>query len=116
MRHIALLNKTTGRPIGRRVAVADTALSRFVGLLGRSGLGPGEGLLIKPSSGVHTIGMRFSIDVVALDKRLRVVEVWPELKPYRVSRVSLAFRYMLELAAGEISRSGIKIGDQLEEA
>ena len=116
MRHVALLNKTTGRPISQRVAVADTALSRFVSLLGRRGLGPGEGLLIKPSSGVHTIGMRFAIDVVALDKQLRVVEVWPNLKPYRMSRLSLTFRSMLELPAGEIARTEIKIGDQLEHA
>jgi uncharacterized protein len=58
--------------IGTRIAVADTGLARLIGLLGRKKLEQGSGLWIQPSSGVHTFGMRFPIDVVALDRKLRV--------------------------------------------
>ncbi len=67
--------------IGSRIGLADTFLSRLVGLLGKSSLADGAGLLIRPSSGVHTMWMRFAIDVVALDKDLRVLKTWQRLPP-----------------------------------
>ncbi len=67
-----------------------------------------------PSSGVHTMGMRFAIDVVGLDKHMRVVKVWHELVPYRVTSVSLKMRSVIELAAGTIRSSRIEVGDVLE--
>ena len=67
--------------VGSRIGLADTFLSRLVGLLGKSSLDDGAGLLIRPSSGVHTMWMRFAIDVVALDKDLRVLKTWQRLPP-----------------------------------
>ncbi|HEY9137421.1 MAG TPA: DUF192 domain-containing protein [Terriglobus sp.] len=95
------------------VVVAETSLRRAVGLLGRTGLQGHEGLWIKPSSGVHTIGMRFPIDVVGLDAQLRVVRLWPSLKPYRLTAIVPKVRTVLELAAGRITESGLRLGDQL---
>ena len=114
MQEIAIFNKTKGRPVALRVAVADSSLTRLVGLIGKRNLDAGEGLLIRPSSGVHTFGMRFSIDVVAFDRDLRVVALWPELKPFRVSAVSLKIKSVLELPAGQIALSQISLGDQME--
>ena len=76
-------NTTTGAVIADAVAVADTRATRAVGLLSRSGLEPGEGLWIVPSRGVHTCGMRFSIDVIALDEALTDLGALDE----RLSRV-----------------------------
>lgn len=95
------------------IVVADTSLRRAVGLLGRQYLLQDEGIWIKPSSGVHTFGMRFPIDVVGLDAQLRVVRLWPSLKPYRVTAVVPSVRTVLELAAGRIVASGLRLGDQL---
>ena len=95
------------------VVVADTSISRAVGLLGRTHLQQEEGIWIKPSSGVHTIGMRFPIDVIGLDKQLRVVRLWHSLKPYRVTAIVPSVRTVLELAAGRIVESGLRLGDQL---
>jgi uncharacterized protein len=99
--------------VGSRIGLANTSLTRLFGLLGRRGLEPGSGLLIQPSSGVHTLGMLFSIDVVALDRDLRVLAVWRRLPPFRVTPVSLKTHSSLELAPGEIDRCGIEPGDQL---
>jgi uncharacterized protein len=99
--------------IGSRIGLADSSLTRLFGLLGRRSLEPGSGLLIRPSSGVHTFCMLFSIDVVALDRDLRVLAVWRRLPPFRVTPISLKSHSSLELAPGEIDRCGIEPGDQL---
>ncbi len=113
--HVATVkNQTRGTMVGERVEVADTSLTRLWGLLGRSGLGAGGGLWIKPSSGVHTFGMKFAIDVVGLDKNLRVVKIWPELVPFRITSVSLQISSVIELAAGRIKECAIHVGDVLE--
>jgi uncharacterized protein len=99
--------------IGTRIGLADSSLTRLFGLLGRRSLEPGAGLLIQPSSGVHTFFMMFSIDVVALDRELRVLHVWRRLAPFRVTPISLKTWSSLELAPGEIDHCGIEPGDRL---
>jgi uncharacterized membrane protein (UPF0127 family) len=100
--------------VGTRITIADTSLTRLLGLAGRRRLDAGCGLLIRPSSGIHTFGMLFSIDVVALSRDLRVLKVWHRLAPFRATSINLKIDSMLELPAGQISRCQMKIGDQLE--
>src|SRR5277367_3266964 len=107
-------NKTKTNTIGTQIAVAETSLTRLVGLAGRRGLDSGCGLLIRPSSGIHTFGMLFAIDVVALSRDLRVLKLWHRLAPFRVTSINLNIHSMLELPAGQISNCQMKIGDQLE--
>ena len=76
---VEVANVTRGTVLGSEIRIADTGLTRLVGLLGNSELRSGCGLLIEPSSGVHTFGMRFPIDVVALDRHLCVRGVWESL-------------------------------------
>ena len=113
MRAVTVRNTTRDSLIGDRVTVADTSMSRMFGLLGKSGLDTGEGLWIKPSSGVHTVFMRFAIDVIGLDKEMKVVKLWPDLVPYRVTSVSTKIRSVIELPAGQIVASGVQLGDRI---
>jgi len=99
--------------VGSRIGIADTSLSRLFGLLGKRSLEPGSGILIRPSTGVHTFGMAFSIDVVALDRDLRVLAVWRRLRPFRVTTISMQTHSVLELAPGQIDQCGIEPGDRL---
>src|SRR5580693_9041969 len=96
-------NRTKTNTIGTQIAVAETSLTRLIGLAGRSRLDAGCGLLIRPSSGIHTFGMLFAIDVVALSKDLRVLKLWHCLLPFRMTGINLKTRSMLELPAGVIS-------------
>jgi uncharacterized membrane protein (UPF0127 family) len=105
MRRITVINATKAAIVGARIEVADTFSSRLLGLLGRGGLAPGRGLLIEPSSGIHTFGMSFAIDVVG---------TWRAVAPCRVAGLGLKTRSCLELAAGEIDRRNIEVGDRLE--
>jgi uncharacterized membrane protein (UPF0127 family) len=93
--------------------MADTAVRRAVGLLRHRRLEAGAGLWIKPCSGVHTFGMSFPIDVIGLDKQMRIVKLWPELKPNRITAIYPRVRTVLELAAGTIASHNVSIGDQL---
>jgi uncharacterized protein len=111
---MTFINRTKANTIGTQIAVAETSLTRLVGLAGRRRLDAGCGLLIRPSSGIHTCGMFFSIDVVALSRSLQVVKLWQRLPPFRMTTISWKVQSVLELAAGEIKRCRIEVGDQLE--
>ncbi len=95
-----------------RCEVATSLRARSKGLLGRAGLPAGEGLLITKTSSIHTFFMRFPMDAVYLDKKLRVRGVVPAIRPYRISW-KLGAKSVLELAAGEAARVGIREGSQL---
>jgi uncharacterized protein len=114
MAQVIIRNMTQATVIGTRIAVAETCITRLIGLLGRRGLEPDTGLWIWPSSGVHTFGMRFPIDVIGLDRTLRVCAVWPKLRPWRISGVSWRIYSVIELPTGSIQRASIQLGDQLE--
>jgi len=116
MRKVRIINAASGLVVGTDISVADGSLTRLVGLMGKRGLEPGHGLLISPSSGVHTFGMRFPIDVVGLDADMVVVGLWPKLKPYRLSGISLKYKSMLELPPGQIAAARVAMGNQLEES
>lgn len=107
-----ILNLTRGTVICEQALLADQPLRRMRGLLGRSGLPPGEGLLLRPAPSVHTGLMRFPIDVVFLDKHLHVLKLVERLVPWRAASAARA-RAALELASGEIARRGVEIGDAL---
>ena len=109
-----LSNITRATTVGTQITIADTFLTRLIGLMGRKRLDAGCGLLIKPSSGIHTIGMRFPIDVVALDRNMVVLKLWPRVPPFRMTGISLRTHSMLELPPGQIEQCGIQVGDQLE--
>ena len=100
--------------VGTRIKIADTSLTRLIGLVGKRRLDAGCGLLIKPSSGIHTFGMRFAIDVVALSRNLQVLKLWHGLAPFRMTSIQLKTHCILELPAGQIRNCRIEIGDQLE--
>ena len=65
-------------------------------------------------SGVHTFGMLFAIDVIALDRKHCVCAVWPKLRPWRISGVSWRIDSVIELPMGSIQRGNIQPGDELE--
>ena len=106
------LERTDGRAICERCVVADRPLARVKGLLGRAEMGRDEGLLLRPAASIHTCFMRFPIDAVFLDANLLVVGVEPNVRPWRTVRRRGA-RAVLELAAGESERRGIRAGERL---
>jgi uncharacterized membrane protein (UPF0127 family) len=99
-----------GDVVCERCRVADTFWLRFRGLMGRTSLAPGEGMLFERTSSIHMFFMRMPLDVVFCDREQRVVKVARGLKPWRTAAARGA-RTTIELAAG--AASGVDVGDVL---
>jgi uncharacterized protein len=110
---VRAVNATRGTVLGERVRIADTGLSRIVGLLGERELLPGDGLLIVPSQGVHTWGMLFPIDVVVLDRDWTVLALRRRMRQFRATRVFWKAAAVLELPPGMLEESLTSVGDTL---
>ena len=109
---ISIYNVTRNTLLAGAAEVADRTATRRKGLLGRAGLGEGEGLWIVPCESIHTIGMRFAIDLVYLDRSRRVKKVRSRVPAWRISACLLAHS-VLELPAGTIERTATTAGDQI---
>jgi uncharacterized membrane protein (UPF0127 family) len=109
-------NRTRNAYLATHLSVAGTHWSRLRGLMGKDAASfpAGDGLWITPSRGVHTLAMRFPIDVLYLDTNKVVVHVEQYLKPWRVARVSLRTASVLELPGNTLKSSGTAIGDEIE--
>ncbi len=108
----SLVHADTAEPLVATVYRTTTPWERLRGLLGRSPLGVGEGLLLDPCSGVHTFMMRYPIDLVYLSRELRVIKVVSKLVPWRFS-MAFGAAMTLELAAGAVADRGIERGQDL---
>lgn len=108
-----VFNVTRQTVLAEYAEVADRGEKRRKGLLGREQLGPGEGLWILPCEAVHTVGMRFSLDLVYLDRQYRVKKIRGAVPPWRLS-ACLSAHSVLELPAGAIRNAQTRPGDQLE--
>jgi uncharacterized protein len=99
--------------LGNRIRIAGTSLRRLIGLLDKRSLEPGTGLLIIPSQAIHTVAMRFAIDVVFVDRHWRVIHLRPTMVPFRMTGLHWKARCVLELPSGMIAQTSTVIGDQL---
>ena len=108
-----LINETRGSELGGRITVARSFWSRGLGLMFRRGLASGAGLVIDPCGSIHTMWMRFPIDVLYVDREHRVVRADEAVPPWRVGPLRTGSRYVVELPAGVIRASGTHVGDRL---
>jgi uncharacterized protein len=109
---LVLRREDDGQVVCERCIVADTAFRRIRGLLGRRELTPGDGIVMRPGWSIHTAFLFFPIDVAFVDADQVVLKVVQNLKPFRAS-VCRGARDVVELAAGEAERRGLKPGDRL---
>jgi uncharacterized protein len=97
-----------------RIAPADTTFARLKGLIGRLRLRFDEGIWVVPSSGVHTLGVLFPIDLIYLDEDRRVVHLIEHFPTFRVAPLKTQAASVLELPPHTIYSSQTQVGDQLE--
>lgn len=97
-----------GTPVA--LEVASSAKARARGLLGRDDFH--GALLLTPARSVHTMRMRFPIDVAYLDRDLEVLAV-ETLQPHRIGRVVRGTRQILEAEAGAFEKWGLRPGSKL---
>lgn len=121
-RWLAMRGADDGRLLCAHVRVAESFWSRLVGLIGRRGLEPDEGLLLAGRS-VHMLFMRFPIDCLFLGRRAsdgtrQVVGLRSRLQPWTGVAWQRGAVAVVELPAGALERSGAQRGDvvRLEDA
>jgi uncharacterized protein len=112
-------NLTRSSDLASDVEVADSLWAKFMGLMGRTSLGPGCGLWLPDSNGIHMMFMRFPIDAVFVGRAAvggrvvvsvhRGLRAWSGLVPF----VRGAYG-VLELPVGVIDASGTQVGDLIE--
>lgn len=109
-------NQTRNLYLATDLSLAHTHWTRLRGLLGTSenDFRNGRGLWIRPCRGVHTLAMRFPIDVVYLDRTGLVVHVEHNLQPWRFSPVRLQANSVLELPSHTVARTETALGDKIE--
>ena len=110
---VRAVNTTRGTVLGECIRVADTGLSRIIGLLGERKLPPGDGLLIVPSQGVHTWGMLFPIDIAVLDREWNVLALRPRMRQFSMTRIFWKAAAVLELPPGVLDSTSTALGDTL---
>ena len=107
-----LVNIDSGLRVAGHVRVAADSASRRQGLLGLDSLGSDTGLWIAPCEAIHTFGMKMAIDVLFLDRHLKVKKMLEGMPRRRIS-VCLTAASVVELSAGAIAQSKTKVGDHL---
>lgn len=110
---ISIRNLTRDTQVASHVEVAGTNVKRSKGLLGRKGLDHGGGMWIIPCEAIHTFFMQFPIDLIYLDKKLRVKKVRSSVRAWRISACFSAHS-VLELPAGTIRETRTQTGDLFE--
>jgi uncharacterized membrane protein (UPF0127 family) len=94
-----------------RLKKTETFKDRLIGLLGKEHLSVDSGLLITPCNQVHTFFMKFSIDVVFLDRTGKVLKVYSAFPPWRMSMMIWKAKSVLELASGQAN--SLSMGDYI---
>jgi uncharacterized protein len=110
---LRVTNVTRGTVLGERVGEAATFLTRLRGLMFRGPLVPGEGLVIRPCTGIHMFFMTFPIDAVFLDGDGAVVALYGGLEPWTVSGIHSTAACVIELPAGVAAATGTVVGDRV---
>lgn len=112
-RSYCVYNQTRECFLSFGVMVADTHFARLKGLIGRLKLRLDEGLWVVPSSGVHTWGVLFPLDLIYLDEKQQVVYVTEHFPRFRIAPLKINAASVLELPTHTIYSSQTHVGDQL---
>ncbi len=96
------------------VRVARRFHERLFGLMGRGRLAPGVALWLTPCRSIHTLGMRFAIDIIFLDRDGLVLRITPALRPWRLAWAPRGTYSVVELTAGWLAEDAIRIGNRVE--
>ena len=96
------------------IELAESFFSRLRGLMLRSHLDSGKGLLLAPCNSIHMLFMRFAIDVIYLDKEYRIKKIARNVLPW----IGLSFCFgahgALEMASGEAERLKLAVGQKFK--
>ena len=106
-----LIDAQTRMVIVPNLRCAASMLEKGLGLIGKAPLKQGEGLWLDPcKGGIHTMGMKYAIDVVCFNREFEVMKITKRLAPNRICPPIPGGQMIMELAAGEADRVGLAEG------
>ncbi len=108
-----LLNQSKNQVVTPYLEKASGLIDRMTGLLGTASLPDDKALWITSCSSIHTFFMNYPIDVVFVDRALKVRRTFANVKPWRMTLPVLGASSVFEFSAGAIARHRIEVGDQL---
>lgn len=109
-----LIRSDTGATVVEALRAATNLWTRFVGLQFREAIPPTHGLLIVPCSSIHTMFVRFALDVFFLSNDGTVTEVHRNVRPWRIAIPKVGSHAVLETTAGALDLdSGTRIAIDL---
>lgn len=108
-----VINQSNNSVLATDAVIANTVFKRMKGLLGRREFQGGQALVIKPCNSVHTLFMRFPIDVLFLDSNNRIVKAIANMKPFRISGIYFQASFVIELPSGTLEKTSTSAGDIL---
>lgn len=112
-RTYCVYNQTRECFLSLNITLADTSFARLKGLIGRLKLRSDDGLWVVPSSGVHTLGVLFPLDLIYLDESHRVIHLIEYFPTFRIAPLRVRASSVLEMPPHTIYSSQTQVGDQL---
>ena len=109
-----LINQTKSLVLAEHVTFVNTPFKRIKGLLGQKAFLPGQGIILYPCNSVHTFFMHFAIDVLFVDSNYRVIKVFSNLSPNRITGIYWRSSRAIELPAGISELTHTQNKDQLQ--
>ncbi len=106
-----IINKTKDFVLAEEGHFANTMFTRIKGLLGKKALPIGQALILARCNSIHTMFMKFPIDVLFVDKDYRVIKIITSFAPFRISGIYLRASFTIELPAGIVESSSTSVGD-----
>ena len=107
-----VVNERSGVVLAELLVSAHDSQSRRKGWLGRTSAPLGEAIWILPCEAIHCFFMHFPIDVVFLDRDLRVVQLRRSVKPWRIA-VCWKADSVMEFPEGVIDSTATAVGDKI---
>ncbi|KUO50526.1 MAG: hypothetical protein APF76_07715 [Desulfitibacter sp. BRH_c19] len=111
---VKVFNESKNTILLEEVEIADSFFLRLKGLLGKSSLPHGKGIIIKPCKAVHTMAMSFTIDVAFVDKNNYICHIIDSMLPYKFSPTIRKADYVIEAPASTFKTSGTNLGDKIK--
>lgn len=111
---LQLINKSKNNILVENLFLADSFWSRMKGLMGKKDLAENDGLLLVPCNSVHSMFMRFPIDLLFLDQNFTVIRIIERFKPWKATPIFRDCCQVVELKAGVALKKGVSIEDKLE--
>jgi uncharacterized protein len=112
MKKLRIFKDETNELLAHEVLHANSFLTRLKGLMFVPEIVGGDAMLIEACNSIHTFFMKFSLDIVFLDKNNTVLKIIRNLKPWRMTFIIFKAVKTLELPAGSLSNN-LSNGDKL---